>query len=126
MISVIFIDGKEYSYINKSLNNVNNIKKNSKEPELQAWQHTPVFLAFGRLRQVDCEFKASLGYRVRHCQINKQTNVQRSLGRDRWIQNSIHWSTNLWKYFMRDNRRYIKKILNTTDRALSYSKGKRR
>jgi hypothetical protein len=27
MISVIFIDGKEYSYINKSLNNVNNIKK---------------------------------------------------------------------------------------------------
>jgi hypothetical protein len=38
------------------------------------WCHTSVTPAFGRLRQEDCEFEASLDYTVKPCLKNKNNN----------------------------------------------------
>jgi hypothetical protein len=45
----------------------------------QEWWHTPVILAFGRLRQEDREFEASMDYTERPCQ-EKELSYQ-TMGR---------------------------------------------
>jgi hypothetical protein len=55
--------------------------------ESQAWWCKPVITAFGRLRQEDSKFKASLGCTARHCfkKQKRKADMSKEPRKSRWV-----------------------------------------